>query len=86
MASNIPLRCQPRRGGIFDAPGALELRAQFVVLDVLKAGQAVGNGAHVAAALDVVLPAQRIEAAAVAAHVPGQQGQIDQRQTLSTAL
>ena len=35
-----------------------------VVLDVLEAGQPVGEGAHVAAALDVVLAAQRVQARA----------------------
>ena len=42
------------------SPDALELGPQLVVLHVLEAGQTVGQGAHVAAALDVVLPAQRV--------------------------
>ena len=67
-----------RRDG--DAPLGVELGAQRVVLDVLEAGQAVGEGAHVAAALDVVLATQRVDAAAVAADVTGQQHQVDERQ------
>ena len=61
-------------------PGRLEAPAGGVVLDVLEAGQLVREGAHVAAALDVVLSAQRIEPGAVAADVSGQQGDVDQRQ------
>ena len=60
-----------RRDG--HAPGLVELRPERVVLDVLEARQPVGQGAHVAAALDVVLAAQRVEAAAVPADVAGQQ-------------
>ena len=59
-------------------PGLLKLGAQFVVLNMLEARQAVGNRAHVASALDVVLSAQRIHAAAVAAHMPGEQRQVDE--------
>ena len=51
-----------------------------VGLDVLEAGQLVRDGAHVAAALDVVLAAQRHQAGAVAPHVTGEQRQVDQRQ------
>ena len=61
------------------APGRVELRAQLVVLDVLEAGQAIGQGAHVAAALDVVLAAQGVEAAAVAPDMTREQGQVDER-------
>ena len=63
-----------------DAPLGVELRPQRVVLDVLEARQAVGEGAHVAAALDVVLATQRVDAAAVAPDVAGQQDQRDQGQ------
>ena len=45
---------------------------------MLEAGQPVGQGAHVAAALDVVLAAQRVDAGAVPPDVPGQQHQVDQ--------
>ena len=74
----MSLRCQPRLGANLHAPGALEFRTQFIVLDVLKAGQAVGDGAHVSAALHIVLSAQRIQSTAVAAHVTGEQREIDE--------
>ncbi len=80
MASNMSLTCQPRFRRDLHAPGLLKFAAQFVVFHVLKTGQAVGDRAHVAAALHVVLAAQRIEAAAVAAHVAGEQREIDQRE------
>src|SRR5271168_1367393 len=63
----------------FNAPGFLILRADFIVLNMLEAREAVGNCAHIAAALDVILPAKWIYAAAVAAHVSGEDGQIDER-------
>ena len=62
------------------APGALELRPHPVVLDVLEARQAIGQRAHVAATLDVVLAAQRVDAAAPPADVPGEQREVDERQ------
>ena len=63
------------------AVGLRELLAGLmVVLDVLEARQAVRDCAHVAAALHVVLAAQRVEARAVAPHVAAQQGQRDQAQ------
>ena len=43
---------------------------------------AVRDRAHVAAALDVVLAAQRVEPAAVAADVAGQQREVDQRENV----
>ena len=60
------------------APRSVELRPQFVVLDVLEPRQPVGQGAHVAATLDVVLATQRVHAAAVAPDVPGQQDERDE--------
>ena len=62
------------------APLGVELGAQRVVLDVLEAGQAVGQGAHVAAALDVVLATERVDAAAVPPDVAGEQHERDQRE------
>ena len=59
-------------------PGGLEAGAQRVVLDVLEPGQPVGHRAHVAATLDVVLAAQRVEATPVAADVSGQKCQVDE--------
>ncbi len=63
-----------------DAPGRVELRAELVVLDVLEAGQSIGQGAHVAAALHVVLATERVDAAPVATDVAGQQHEVDQGQ------
>ena len=42
----------------------------------LVAGQHIGQGSHVARALDVVLAAQGIDAGALAADVAGKQGQV----------
>ena len=58
-------------------PDALALLAELVVLDELEAGQPVGQRAHVAAALDVVLAAQRVEPAPVPPDVPRQQRERD---------
>ena len=66
-------------GGTLTPQATSTLGPELVVLDVLEAEQPVGQGAHVAAALDVVLAAQRVEAAAVAPDMPGQQGQVDER-------
>ena len=57
----------PGRDGA--APRRLELAPGRVVLDVLEPGQLVRQRAHVAAALHVVLAAQRVEPGAVAADV-----------------
>ena len=68
-------------GRELDAPGGLEARARVVVvLHVLESGQLVRDRAHVTAALDVVLSAQRVQARAVTADVPGKQREVDQRQ------
>src|SRR5580704_18342310 len=50
-------------------PRLLKLDTQAVVLNMLKTRKAVRNGAHISAALDVVLPAQGINATAIAAHM-----------------
>ena len=79
IASNIWVRCQPYRGWMVTPQACSYLRARLVVaLDVLEARQLVRDRAHVAAALHVVLAAQRVEARAVAADVAGQQRQVDQ--------
>ena len=80
MASNIWLRCQPFFGGTATPQAASNLAAESVVLDVLEARQAIRQGAHVAAALDVVLAAQRVEAAAVLPDVAGERRQVDEGQ------
>ena len=59
MASNISAQVPALLRRNAAAPGTLELGAQLVVFDMLEAGQAVGDRAHVAAALHVILPAQR---------------------------
>ncbi len=63
-----------------DTPLGVELGPQLVVLDVLEPRQPVGERAHVAAALDVVLATQRVDATAVASDVAGQQDERDERQ------
>ena len=45
---------------------------------MLEARQPIRQGAHVAAALDVVLATERVDAAAVPADVAGQQDEVDQ--------
>ena len=60
------------------APRGLELGPGHRVLDVLEAGQLGREGAHVAAALHVVLPAQRVEPGAPPADVPAEQRQVDE--------
>ena len=63
------------------APRLLEPRACLVVsLDVLEARELVGDGAHVAAALHVVLTAQRVEPRAEAADVAAEEREVDQRE------
>ena len=79
IASNMPDRCQPRFGGTGHAPGRIEPCPERVVLDVLEAWQPVGQGAHVAAALDVVLATERVQATAVLADVSGEDRQVDER-------
>ena len=61
-------------------PRGLELLAQRCVLEVLESGQPVGDRAHVAATLDVVLATQRIQPASVPAYLSDQQRQVDQRE------
>ena len=81
MPWNICVRCQPYSGRIVVPHACLEARASLVVaLDVLEAGQLVRDRPHVAAALDVVLAAQRVEPRAEAADVPAEQAEVDQRE------
>ena len=53
---------------------------------MLKAGEAVGQGAHVSAALHIVLPSQRIQTAGVTADMPSEQGKVDQRRHIVDAV
>src|SRR5579864_8060039 len=61
------------------APLLFIFSADRFILNVLEAGEAIRNRAHVAAALDVILSAQRADAAAVTAHVSGKDRKIDER-------
>ena len=62
------------------APHGLEARPRLGVTEVVAAGQLRRDRAHVAAALHVVLPTQRDKARAVAADVPREERQVDQRE------
>ena len=63
-----------------NAPGRLEPGADLGVGDLLVAGEDVGHRAHVGGALDVVLPAQRVRAAAVGgADAAGQRREVAER-------
>ncbi|MPL67272.1 hypothetical protein SDC9_12963 [bioreactor metagenome] len=62
---------QPGFGIERNAPGLLEDRPRGVVRDMAIARQLVREAAHVAAALHVVLPAQRVHPHALAADVAG---------------
>src|ERR1700687_2433831 len=63
-------------------PSRLEAASYNGILNVLEAGQLVGDRAHVAPTLDVVLAAKRVEPAAVAADLAGEQGEVDERQNV----
>ena len=67
---------QARLGVQRHAPGALEQAARGGVGDVAVAGQLVREAAHVAAALHVVLAAQRVHAHAFAADHAASHGQV----------
>ena len=60
-------------------PCLLERPPLLWILDILEAGKAVRDGAHIATTLDVVLPAQGIEAAAIAADLAGEKREVDER-------
>jgi hypothetical protein len=76
----MSVRCQPGLGRDRDAPGALEPAARDRIRDVLKAGELVRQRAHVAAALDVVLTAQRVQAGAPPPDLTGEERQVDEGQ------
>ena len=78
----VPAGLGRDRGG----PQRLELLAGDLVVDVLESGQLVRERAHVAAALHVVLPAQRAEAGAVAADLAGEQRQVAESQHVVDAV
>ena len=62
------------------SPCPIKLRACISVEDVLEAGELVGDGAHVAAALNIVLAPQRVQPGPVATDMTAQQRQVDEGQ------
>ena len=86
MASNIAVRFLPGRGLDGGSPRLVEPRTGVVVDDGLEARQPVGDGAHVPAALDVVLAAQRAEPTAGPSDVTGEEGQVDERHDVVDAV
>ena len=66
----------PRFGRERRIPGLFEFRPRLVVGDRLVGGEDVGQRPHVAGALDVVLSAQRIDAAALDADLAAEHGQV----------
>src|SRR5436309_13989576 len=62
-----------------NAPIRFKFGAKNVILDVLESGQAIRQCAHIAAALNVVLAAQRIQSAAISPDMSGKQSEIDER-------
>src|SRR5471032_1322590 len=77
---------QARIGLQGHVPGLFELRPYHLVGDVPVAGQLVGEGAHVAGALNVVLPTQRVHAHAFAADVARGHGQVGDAHDRRAAL
>ena len=63
----------------FHAVGGLELRPMIRVGDVLEAGELVGQRAHVAAALHIVLAAQRHQPRAPTTDMAGEKRKVAQR-------
>ena len=78
MASNIPDRCQPRLGGTRTPHRSSHRSRGSSFSTCWKPDQSIRQGAHVAAALDVVLAAERVDAAAVSPDVSREQGERDQ--------
>jgi hypothetical protein len=64
-------------------PGLLELGPnRGIGGPILKAHQTIGDGAHVAATLHVVLAPKRVDPGAVLPDMPGEQCQIDETQDI----
>ena len=61
-----------------DAPGVFHLLAVGRIGDHLVPGEDVGQAAHVAGALNIVLAPQGVDAAAQNAHIAGEHGQVGQ--------
>ncbi|MNO98092.1 hypothetical protein D3C76_898260 [compost metagenome] len=77
---------QTRVGLQGHAPGLFELGAHALVGDMPVAGQLVGERAHVARALHVVLPAQRVHPYPFTADVASGHGQVGDAHHCGTAL
>ena len=80
IASNMPVRCRPCFGGIVAPHAASNFARSASSSTSWKPGQLVRDRAHVAAALHVVLAAQRLQPGAVAADAADEQRQVDQRE------
>ena len=81
IAWNICVRCHPLLRRHRRSPRRLEPPARVLVaLEVLEARELVRDRAHVSAALHVVLPAERVEARAVAPDVAAEQREVDERE------
>ena len=81
IASNMSVRWQPRSAAASARPRRPRTsRAPPASSTSWKPGSLFGQRAHVAAALHVVLAAQRVEAGAVAADVAGEQREVDERE------
>ena len=76
MASMASVTVRPGVSGSSTPQAARELRPRRRVGHLLVAGVDVGQGAHVAGALHVVLAAQRVHAGARPAEVAGEQRQV----------
>src|SRR2546430_7720636 len=61
------------------APRSRELFVELGVFQFLETRQPGRDRAHVAAALDVVLAAQGIQAAPITPHLAGEEGEVDER-------
>jgi len=70
---------QPGPGIHFRAPCQFELGAEFRIFHVLKTGEPVGDRAHVAATLNIILATKGIDATAITANVSGEQSEVDER-------
>jgi len=67
---------QPGSRRELDAPGLLEFYPRFVAGHLLVGGIDIGQGAHVTGPLDVVLPPEGIDAAALDPYVAAEHGQV----------
>ena len=78
MAGNASVSVMPGLVGILEPPGLAELAGQIFHRHHLVAGVHVGQPAHVAGALHVVLAAKRIEPGGFPADIAGEHAQVGQ--------